>query len=240
MDFRTFAQEKGRPVVVAHRGYAPTPDIVRDSLPAFTLAKEVGAEAIEFDVRLTGDGEVVIHHGPYLITRNGVDRIDTQPLDNLYSRIDPIEMPTFKKVYEEVGDLFLFVQIKNPRHTVRIIERISEIVPTNKMDHISFMGYQDSIIQNETYPDLLWGKHYFIPTIRNMKIIKESVKGPEIEIVSPFYLLLTERRLKLVKELKTSIVPYTPNTVKALKKVVKMDVEAFYTDQLEKALKIME
>jgi glycerophosphoryl diester phosphodiesterase len=149
-------------------------------------------------------------------------------------------MPTFNKLYQEVGDLFLFVQIKNPQHTARIIDKIREIVPTEKMDHISFMGFQDSIIQNKTYPDLLWGKHYFIPTTRNMRIIRQNMKRPEIGIVSPFYLLLTERRLKLIKKLKTSIVPYTPNSVKALKKIEQMNVEAFYTDKLEKALAVIE
>ena len=45
---------------VAHRG-APK-ERIENTLPGFMLALEHGAEAIELDVHVTSDGEVVVHH----------------------------------------------------------------------------------------------------------------------------------------------------------------------------------
>lgn len=52
------------PLIIAHRGdsvHAP-----ENTLAAFRRAVEAGADGIEFDVRLTKDGEVVVFHDPSL------------------------------------------------------------------------------------------------------------------------------------------------------------------------------
>src|SRR3989337_2901933 len=51
---------EGPPLVIAHRGanaYAP-----ENTLAAFRLAGDQGADAIEFDVRATADGHLVVIH----------------------------------------------------------------------------------------------------------------------------------------------------------------------------------
>ena len=49
-----------RPLIVAHRGASG--DAPENTLPAFRLAWEQGADAIEGDFHLTGDGEIVCIH----------------------------------------------------------------------------------------------------------------------------------------------------------------------------------
>lgn len=51
---------QGRPVVFAHRGARA--ELPENTIPAFELALEVGADAIETDVHLTRDGEVIVFH----------------------------------------------------------------------------------------------------------------------------------------------------------------------------------
>ena len=56
--------------VIAHRGasaYAP-----ENTMLAFDLALDLGAEALEFDLRLTSDGVPVVHHDPTLLRTAGV------------------------------------------------------------------------------------------------------------------------------------------------------------------------
>ena len=58
------AEAKGRPLIIAHRGasaYAP-----ENTLVSFRRAVELGADGIEFDVRLAGDGVAVVFHDPSL------------------------------------------------------------------------------------------------------------------------------------------------------------------------------
>lgn len=51
-----------RPRIVAHRGRHNEADLRENTIPAIRAAAEWGAEVVEIDVRLTGDGEVVLLH----------------------------------------------------------------------------------------------------------------------------------------------------------------------------------
>ena len=53
---------KGCPAIVAHRGASA--DEAENTLPAFEAAIVAGAEVVEFDVRTTSDGVVVVMHDP--------------------------------------------------------------------------------------------------------------------------------------------------------------------------------
>jgi len=48
--------------IIAHRGASG--ERPENTLPSFERAVELGADALEFDVRLTADGEVVVMHDP--------------------------------------------------------------------------------------------------------------------------------------------------------------------------------
>jgi glycerophosphoryl diester phosphodiesterase len=50
----------GPPLVIGHRGAAAVRP--ENTLPAFQHALALGVDAVEFDVRVTGDGVAVVHH----------------------------------------------------------------------------------------------------------------------------------------------------------------------------------
>src|SRR6056300_610029 len=50
----------GKPLIVAHRGASY--DAPENTLPAFELAWKQGADAVEGDFLLTGDGKIVCFH----------------------------------------------------------------------------------------------------------------------------------------------------------------------------------
>lgn len=52
------------PNVIAHRGASA--HAVENTVEAFRLAVEQGADGIELDVRRTADGHLVVHHDPHL------------------------------------------------------------------------------------------------------------------------------------------------------------------------------
>ena len=72
------------PVIFAHRGassHAP-----ENTLAAFQLAIDQGAEAIELDVQLTRDQEVVVFHDVHLDrTTNGSGKVKDLTLSELKS-----------------------------------------------------------------------------------------------------------------------------------------------------------
>ena len=56
--------DPGAHPLVAHRGASA--EAPENTLPAFQRAADLGVDAFEFDVRLTADGAVVVHHDPTL------------------------------------------------------------------------------------------------------------------------------------------------------------------------------
>jgi len=130
----------GRTLNIAHRGasgHAP-----ENTLAAFVLAADMGADAIELDVHLSADGEVVvIHNDTVEATTDGSGRVshmtrrELQALD-AGSWFDPRyageRIPTLQEVFEAVGHrVAINIEIKveagyhpveQEAETVRLIE----------------------------------------------------------------------------------------------------------------------
>jgi glycerophosphoryl diester phosphodiesterase len=113
---------QGRTLVFGHRGasaYAPM-----NTLPAFELAAEQGADGIELDVHRTRDGHaVVIHDFTIDATTNGTGTVTEMTLEQLKAldagswfgpEFAGTPMPTLDEVFEAVGRrLYVNVEIKS-------------------------------------------------------------------------------------------------------------------------------
>jgi glycerophosphoryl diester phosphodiesterase len=127
--------------VIGHRGnsaHAP-----ENTLESFAQAIALGADAIEFDLRVTVDGEVVVHHDPTVERTTGasgaVDRMTLAELRALdagstFSRDGAshpyrgrgVQIPTLDAVLEAFPDVPLLIELKTAAasHLVRwTIER---------------------------------------------------------------------------------------------------------------------
>jgi len=111
-----------KPAVIAHRGdslHAP-----ENTLAAFETAYRRGAEAIEFDVKLTADGQVVMIHDQTVDrTTDGTGRVTKKSLAEL-RRLDAgshfsekfrgEHIPTLDEVFGELGQkLFMNLELSN-------------------------------------------------------------------------------------------------------------------------------
>ena len=110
------------PIIIAHRGdksYAP-----ENTLSAFRKAAEKGAQGIEFDVKLTRDGQVIVLHDQTVertTDGNGnVARLQLAALQELdagvlFPGLFPGEkIPTLEQVFETVGKrLLMNVELTN-------------------------------------------------------------------------------------------------------------------------------
>lgn len=91
--------------LIAHRG--DTKAHPENTLSAFKAALKNGADAIELDVHLTNDGELVVHHDYYLGNPdNGEGKIYEKDLSYVKSlQIGENEkIPTLEEVFELIGD----------------------------------------------------------------------------------------------------------------------------------------
>jgi glycerophosphoryl diester phosphodiesterase len=109
------------PLNFAHRGASY--EAPGNTLAAFLLAAELGADGIELDVQLSRDGEIVVMHDSTLeATTNGHGPVSSQTLAELKrldagSWFDPAfarqQIPTLQEVVEAVGHhLLLNIELK--------------------------------------------------------------------------------------------------------------------------------
>ncbi|MFO7663549.1 MAG: glycerophosphodiester phosphodiesterase family protein [Chloroflexota bacterium] len=103
-----------RPLIIGHRGASA--DAPENTLAAFALALEQGADGIEFDVRLCADGvPVVIHDDTVDRTSDGTGRVIDLTLDELKQlAIDQTHaIPMLDDVFETFGRAPLYnVELK--------------------------------------------------------------------------------------------------------------------------------
>lgn len=134
--------DAGRRIVIAHRGGAGRAP--ENTLVALAGARALGAEAVEFDVRLSRDGEVVVIHDPTVDrTTSGTGRVSDMTAAAL-GRLDAgarftgdagrsfpfrgrgIGVPRLDDALAALADMPLLIEIKEPealRPTVALLER---------------------------------------------------------------------------------------------------------------------
>ena len=116
--------------IVAHRGV--TTQLPENTIPAFQKAVELGADAIELDVRLTRDKIPVVFHYYYLEEMTSVqgpifnyqyeDLLQAEFTWALNGEFDSLQIPTLVEVLEIVGgDIGLEIEIKGPEPEAAII-----------------------------------------------------------------------------------------------------------------------
>ncbi len=92
--------------IQAHRG-SPDPSlgIAENTLEAFARSRQLGADGIELDVRLTADGALAVHHDA---TIPGVGEVADQDVQHLPDRV-----PLLAEVLGAMADLTVNIEVKN-------------------------------------------------------------------------------------------------------------------------------
>ena len=95
----------GRPAgtaVIAHRGASRVER--ENTVAAFLRAAEMGADAVELDVRRTADGVLVVHHDPH---------VDGHAVNATTRAELPAHVPTLAEALEACAGMWVNVEIKN-------------------------------------------------------------------------------------------------------------------------------
>lgn len=94
-----------RPLVLGHRG---APRRARENtLEAFAIARQLGADGVELDVRRTADGQLVIHHDP---EAGDYGLIAGRPFEEL--RRERPDIPTLVEALGELAGQFVNIEVK--------------------------------------------------------------------------------------------------------------------------------
>jgi glycerophosphoryl diester phosphodiesterase len=150
---------RARPRVWAHRGasaHAP-----ENTIAAFELAKTAGADGIELDVRLDGEGHVVVFHDSDLRrlcdVRGRIETTSATERKKLRVRGEPV--PTLADVFDMLGDMEINVELKasQPGRAGALVEATANV--------IRHSGRADQVLVSSFDPVALVQFHRFLPDL---------------------------------------------------------------------------
>ena len=172
MSFENF-KKKDTPLVWAHRGasgYAP-----ENTIEAFRLAIEQGADGIELDVQLTKDEQIVVIHDEWIDrTSDGKGWVKDYTLEELrrfnFNKTCPeyahADIPTLREVYELIKptSLTIDVELKTgivfyPELERKVVELTKEMGLEDRVLYSSFNHYT-CVKLHELNPDCYVGFLY--------------------------------------------------------------------------------
>ncbi len=95
-----------QPAIHAHRGSRdPVHGVVENTLGAFARARDLGADGVELDVRLTVDGALAVHHDPIV---PGIG-----PVAELTVRELPPDVPLLDAAIDACDGMAVNIEVKN-------------------------------------------------------------------------------------------------------------------------------
>ncbi len=157
----------GDVLIMAHRGYsAKAPE---NTIPAFREAYKAGATAIELDVQMTRDGQIVVLHDDSLKRTTGVnkhiwevDYDEIKDLDNgsfFSEEYAGTHIPTLEEaIHYCKGKLYINIEIKRTGHDEGIEDRVVQIIRDNDFQEdcdVTSQDYETLAYIYERYPDIL-------------------------------------------------------------------------------------
>jgi len=240
-----------KPMVFAHRGakkYAP-----ENTIAAFRLAVEQGADAIELDVKLSADDQVmVIHDQTVDRTTNGkgkVNQLTHEELKQLdagsffHPRFSSEQIPTLDEVFESVGKkIFINVELTNYTSTGdRLVPLVAEIVKRhNVQNSVMFSSFEPENLRiiTKLLPDVPVG---LLADVGLKGARNRSAEFLDISprIIHPYLTDVTPRFMARERERGRRVHVWTVNFEVSLRRLKKLGVDGVFTDDPVKALRVM-
>ncbi|MFC2028612.1 glycerophosphodiester phosphodiesterase [Chloroflexota bacterium] len=229
------------PLVIAHRGaslIAP-----ENTLSAFKLAEELKADAIELDVKLTSDRQVVVIHD-YTVDRttNGTGKVSDKSLAEIKEldaggtfndKYSGEKIPTLREVFELLGDqIRLNIELTNYSSPLdRLVHEVHKI--------INEFNFQDTILISSFLPSNLKLVRKLMPGIPcglltfpgllgwlSRKLTRQSYyEALHIHVKD-----IDEKEIKKVHLSGKNIYTWTINSKKGMKEALNMGVDGIFTD----------
>jgi glycerophosphoryl diester phosphodiesterase len=111
------------PLIIGHRGAAAVAP--ENTLTAFKSAVLAGADGIEFDVRLSGDGVPVIIHDDTLYRTH---RMRQRVADLSAAELDDLGVPSLRELFELMSDNELLLCLEIKGSSAELAERCCALV----------------------------------------------------------------------------------------------------------------
>jgi glycerophosphoryl diester phosphodiesterase len=235
--------------VHAHRG---SPDdasgVVENTLPAFARARDLGADGVELDARLTADGIVVVHHDPVVPGAGPVAELRADEL--------PDWVPTLVAALDACDGMTVNVEVKGfpgepgfdpdnglARDVARLVARSGRVSD----------GVVSGVVVSSFWPDALTAVHeavadWALPAIPTGLLVASWFDSADIvptavsrscAAVHPVAALVTEALVDEARTAGLAVATWTVNERSELERMSKLGVDTVITDDVGLALDVL-
>jgi glycerophosphoryl diester phosphodiesterase len=240
-----------KPILLAHRGasrHAP-----ENTLPAFKLALQQGADGVELDAKLSADGQVVIIHDQTVDrTTSGHGRVadlslaDLQALDaGVFTgeQFRGTRIPSLDEVFAAVGkQCIINVELTNyATPGDKLVEKVCQLVKRH--------GLEQQIIFSSFLGMNLNKAARLLPDVPRGLLALAGWKGAwarsfgfmfgDFQALHPHISDVTAQQVWRVHRLKRRIIVWTANTPEEAKRLVSWGVDGMITDDPKAVLAVL-
>jgi glycerophosphoryl diester phosphodiesterase len=214
-------------LLLGHRGarlYAP-----ENTLPAFDLALQHGADGFEFDVRCTRDRQTIICHDPKL-NRLAIRR---QTLRRLRERCKSSDLhaPSLDDIIDRYKDSFLNIEVKVRGIETIVAQSVKRVRPSNYFISSFLPGVVRKLHQVD--PALVLGA-----LAQTRWQLHRWPKLP-VQFVVPHYRLLSDRLVEKIHASGKKVVTWTVNDPRKMLRAARLGVDGIISDDTRLLVKTL-
>jgi glycerophosphoryl diester phosphodiesterase len=241
-----------RPAVIGHRGasaHAP-----ENTLAAFRLALEHGADGIELDAMLTADGQVVVIHDDTVnrttgaqgkvreLTLSQIKKLDAGSSFDVSFQGEPV--PTLEEVFLSVGaDLLVNIELKNYASP-------GDALPDKVADLVLKYDLQEHILFSSFHPLTLYRIRRRLPNVPVGALTLPGAPGQILrgwagrkltpKFIHPYYRDVTGPWLDAEHHRGRRVNVWTVDDPDEMKRLFKMGIDGIITDDPQLARRVLE
>lgn len=249
------------PLIIAHRGasaHAP-----ENTLAAFKRAVEVGSEGIEFDVRLTRDGEAVVFHDATLKRTGGrkeavlamtAEELGTIDIGSWFNKKRPASAdPAFKtervatlgQTLEQLNDFkgLIYVELKCDAGKIEeLCKAVCRVINGSALlPHMIVKSFELSAIPHirRLCPDVQTAALFsakIMTAIRKERRIIQAAKTAHAHQLSVHYSLATRALMEMARRSNMPVTIWTADHPRWVKKGTELGLKAIITNDPAKLL----
>jgi glycerophosphoryl diester phosphodiesterase len=234
-----------KPLIIAHRGAS---DIApENTLKAFQIAIELEADYIEFDVRCSADGElVIIHDNCTLRTTKKLNWINQMSLEEikLLNAGENETIPTLGELIKcTKGKVNYMCEIKVQGAIDNIVKLLDKSDLLDSSILISFKHNELLKLKNK-YPQLRMGA--IVPTafgwLINWFKKKQTIftaNQNQFYAINPYHKIINSNYVSLAHKNNLKVFPWTVNSRKSIVKAINLEVDGILTNHIKKAKELL-
>lgn len=219
--------------VFAHRGVHRT--LRENTLGAFRAAIDLGVDGVEFDVRQTADGVLVVHHDP---------TISGRPIAHLVADDLPTYVPRLDEALAVLRGITVNVEIKNSRDPEEPTYDASGALAERTVECLRDVSWTDGVVISCFDLATCESLRSYDPDMAIAWLVYEGSLGESLHVahdrglnaVNPHYPMLNEENRAIARELGLGINAWTVNDANELTRMAHLEVASVITDDPATAL----